>query len=98
MNVPVYLDPQFLRNLTTNFDEILHVAQACTEEGFGTTGTSGYSPVQFLEPKFCRQPKCPDVRTCPDLCPMSVRMSHVRPYVLMSVRMSHVRPYVAMSE
>ena len=42
MNVPVYLDPQFLRNLTTNFDETLHVAQACPEEGFGTIFRSRY--------------------------------------------------------
>ena len=81
MNVPVYLDPQFLQNGTTNFDETLHVAQACTEEGFGTTGTSGYSPVQILEPKNCSQKKCSDVqicpfvRICPDLCPMSGCMS-----------------------
>jgi len=81
--VPVYLE--------TNFDETLHVAQACPEEGYRTTGTSGYSPVQFLEPKDGQYTKCPDVRICPlvrkcpDLCslcpdlyPMSGFVSHVR--------------------
>ena len=36
---------QFLQKPTTNFDETLHVVQACPKEGFSTTGTSGYSPV-----------------------------------------------------
>ena len=36
----------FLQNGTTDFDETLHVAQAWLPEGYGTTGRSGYSPVQ----------------------------------------------------
>ena len=39
------LDRTFLQNCTTDFDETLHVAWVCPGEGFGTTGTSGYSPV-----------------------------------------------------
>ena len=35
----------FLQNRTTDFDETLHVAWVCPGEGFGTIGTSGYSPV-----------------------------------------------------
>ena len=45
MNVPLYLETLYLKNWYTNFDETLHVAQACPEEGYKTTGTSGYSPV-----------------------------------------------------
>ena len=45
MNVPVCPVAKYLKNVTTNFDETLHVAQACSEEGFGTIGMSGYSPV-----------------------------------------------------
>ena len=36
----------FLQNLTTDFDETLHVAWVCPGEGFGNSGRSGYSPVQ----------------------------------------------------
>ena len=43
-----YLDTIFLDNCTTDFDETLHVARVCPGEGFGTTGTSGYSPVQKI--------------------------------------------------
>ena len=32
----------FLKNGTTDFDETLHVGQACPKEGFGTTGMSRY--------------------------------------------------------
>ena len=39
------LDPTLLQNRTTDFDETLHVAWICPGEGFGTTGTSGYSPI-----------------------------------------------------
>ena len=56
MNVPLYPETLYLKNWYTNFDETLHVAQACPKEGYRTTGTSGYSPVQFLKPKnFLRQ-------------------------------------------
>ena len=34
-----------LQNRTTDFDETLHVVWVCPGEGFGTIGTSGYSPV-----------------------------------------------------
>ena len=40
------LDPTFLQNRTTDFDETLHVAWVCLPEGFGNSGRSGYSPVQ----------------------------------------------------
>ena len=36
----------FLKNGTTDFDETLHVASAWLHEGYGTSGRSGYSPVQ----------------------------------------------------
>ena len=45
MNVPVYHVTLYLKNGTTNFDETLHVDQACPKEGFRTTGMSGYSLV-----------------------------------------------------
>ena len=32
----------FLKNLTTNFDKTLHVAQAGPKEGFGTIGMCRY--------------------------------------------------------
>ena len=35
----------FLQNRTMDFGETLHVALVCPGEGFGTIGTSGYSPV-----------------------------------------------------
>ena len=66
MNVPLYLDPQFLRNLTTNFDETLHVAQVCTEEGFKIGVMSRYPLVWLLGPPECHRAKCPFVRI---LCP-----------------------------
>ena len=37
-----YLERIFLQNGTTDFDETLHVAWVCSEEGFSTIGTSGY--------------------------------------------------------
>ena len=40
------LDPTFLKNWYTDFDETLHVAWVCLPEGFSAIGTSGYSPVQ----------------------------------------------------
>ena len=40
-----YLVRIFLQNRTTDFDETLHVVWVCPGEGFGTIGTSGYSPV-----------------------------------------------------
>ena len=40
------LETIFLQNRTTDFDETLHVAWAWSGEGFGTSGRSGYSPVQ----------------------------------------------------
>ena len=40
------LDPTFLQNRTTDFDETLHVAWVCLCEGFGNSGRPGYSPVQ----------------------------------------------------
>ena len=36
----------FLQNRTTDFDETLHVAWVCLSAGYGTSGRSGYSPVQ----------------------------------------------------
>ena len=39
------LETIFLQNRTTDFDETLHVVWVCPGEGFGTIGTSGYSPV-----------------------------------------------------
>ena len=65
MNVPLYLDPQFLRNLTTNFDETLHVAQVCTEEGFKIGGMSRYPLVWLLGP----QTICSSHRSKMSLCP-----------------------------
>ena len=59
-----YLVRIFLQNCTTDFDETLHVVWVCPGEGFGTIGTSGYSPVQLLEPKNCSETKCPNVRIC----------------------------------
>ena len=41
-----FLDPTFLKNRTTDFDETLHVAWVCLCEGFGNSGRSAYSPVQ----------------------------------------------------
>ena len=41
----------FLQNHTTDFDETLHVAWAWSGEGFGTSGRSGYSPVQKRRPE-----------------------------------------------
>ena len=40
--------PLYLQKPLADFDETLHVSQACPKEGFGTAGTSGYSPVQIL--------------------------------------------------
>ena len=42
------LDPTFLQNRTTDFDETLHAAwvRVWLPEGFGNSGRSGYSPVQ----------------------------------------------------
>ena len=40
-----YLVRIFLQNRTTDFDETLHVVWVCPGEGFGTIGTSGYSPI-----------------------------------------------------
>ena len=39
------LDPTFLQNRTTDFDETLHVAWEWLPEGCITSGRSGYSPV-----------------------------------------------------
>ena len=39
------LETIFLQNCTTDFDETLHVVWVCPGQGFGTIGTSGYSPV-----------------------------------------------------
>ena len=39
------LETIFLQNRTTDFDETLHVVWVCPGEGFGTIGTSGYSPI-----------------------------------------------------
>ena len=50
MNVPLYHVAKYLKNMTTNFDEILHVAQACPEEGYRTIGMSRYPLVWQLEP------------------------------------------------
>ena len=36
----------FLENRTMDFDETLHVAWVCLPAGYGTSGRSGYSPVQ----------------------------------------------------
>ena len=41
-----YLDRTFLQNRTMDFDETLHVAWVCLPAGYGTSGRSGYSPVQ----------------------------------------------------
>ena len=43
MNVPLYLETLYLKNSYTNFDETLHVAQACPEEGHRTIGMSSYT-------------------------------------------------------
>ena len=40
-----YLVRIFLQNRTTDFDETLHVVWVCPGEGFGTIGTSCYSPI-----------------------------------------------------
>ena len=50
MNVPLYPETLYLKNRTTNFDETLHVAQACPEEGYRTIGMSRYPLVWQLEP------------------------------------------------
>ena len=78
----LFLVRDSLPNASADFDETLHALWACPKEGFGTTGTSGYSPVQLLELKYCIEQKCPDFRICPfvrkcpyvRICPF-VRMS-----------------------
>ena len=68
MNVPVYLVPLYLKNLTTNFAQILRVSQVLYE----------VAPVKFHEIPFTNKkfllidlifitsvPKCPYVRKCP---------------------------------
>ena len=72
MNVPLYLETIFLKTLPTNFDETFHVAQACTEEGFKIGGMSRYPLVWLHEPYNWHSSNSSK---------MSVRMSHVRPYV-----------------
>ena len=67
MNVPVYLDPQFLRNLTTNFDETLNVAQACTEEGFRIGGMSRYPLVWLLGPQTICSSHSSKMSLCPKM-------------------------------
>ena len=42
-----YLVLIFLQNRTTDFDETLHVAWEWLPEGYGTSGRSGYSPIQM---------------------------------------------------
>ena len=48
MNVPLYPETIFLGNRTTDFDENLHVVQACTKEGFEIGGMSRY-PLVWLQ-------------------------------------------------
>ena len=50
MNVPLYPETLYLKNWYTNFDETLHVAQACPKEGYRTIGMSRYPLVWQLEP------------------------------------------------
>ena len=50
MNVRLFPETLFLKNLTTNFDETLHVAQACTEEGYRTIGMSRHPLIWLLGP------------------------------------------------
>ena len=57
MNVPLCLDPFLLKNGTTDFDETLHVAQACPEEGFKIGGMSRYPLVWLLGPPECHSSK-----------------------------------------
>ena len=69
------LDPNYIRNTTDDFNETLHVGQACPKKGFGTIGMCRYPLVQKLWPIFIFTVKCPYVRICPlSLCP-NVRMS-----------------------
>ena len=50
MNVPLYPVTIFLGNRTTDFDENLHVVQACTKEGFEIGGMSRYPLVCLHRP------------------------------------------------
>ena len=45
MNVRLCFVRLYLKTPTTNFDETCHVAQACPDEGLGTTGRSRYPQV-----------------------------------------------------
>ena len=71
MNVRLFPETLYLKNRTTNFDETLHVAQACPKEHFSTIGMSRYPLVWLLGPPECHSTKCPFVRImslCPNLC------------------------------
>ena len=80
MNVPVYLDPLYLWNLTTNFDIIWHEVHPYTDSESWKVSKNSIHKQNFFTntaifPTSVRMSEyVPMSDKCPDLCPI-VKMS-----------------------